>query len=223
MSFDSFVGAPDVGPEVKLHHGQAYGDPLFEGNTTGPGTPTIWRSSCSTRRSEDQEGTPAEGRALDKLAPLPDRSAGALPATAAKVMARWLLRWRQPLLRLRLVAVAGRYTFQLSQKAADGDAGTCNGDSGGRCSSARPRRAGITVDGDPFCEENSINVRVDTQSARDFIRPFLKGRSPPTLRTRRGRRGRRATIDGCCRGARPTGGSRGRSPGPGGRDRRAGK
>src|SRR3954454_16338344 len=37
VSFDSFVGAPDVGPDVTLYHGKAYADPQFAGNTTGPG------------------------------------------------------------------------------------------------------------------------------------------------------------------------------------------
>jgi V8-like Glu-specific endopeptidase len=179
VSFDDFIGAPDVGPEVKLHHGQAHGDPDFEGNTTGPGDThdlgvvVLDRPVKRVKRAR----LPRIG-ALDKLSDYAHK-----------------IRWK--------VVGYGReghdgegffgggsrhygfgswlslddYTFKLSQLATDGEAGTCNGDSGGPVFIGNTRTlAGISVDGDTYCQEDSINVRLDTRSAHGFLDRFLESR-----------------------------------------------
>jgi secreted trypsin-like serine protease len=176
VSFDSFVGAPDVGPDVTLYHGQAHADPKFSGNTTGPGDthdlavvvldqPLRWHP----RAFVAPVGT------LDRLHRILDK----LPYTVVGYgreghdqdgffgggsrrygFGKWLS--------------LDDYTFQLDQ--SDDIAGTCNGDSGGPVFLGITRvEVGITVDGDPFCQENSINVRLDTKSAHDFIAHWVHG------------------------------------------------
>ncbi|HEX3541985.1 MAG TPA: trypsin-like serine protease [Acidimicrobiales bacterium] len=68
--------------------------------------------------------------------------------------------------------------LHLSQNPATGNAGTCNGDSGGpnflgAGSGETAIIAGITVTGDTYCKSTNVDFRVDTQSARDFLASYV--------------------------------------------------
>jgi V8-like Glu-specific endopeptidase len=181
VSFDSFVGAPDVGPEVELHSGQAYGDPLYAGNSTGPEDTHDVAVVVLDRPVKGVKPAvlPARG-ALDRIERVADRIPWAVVGYGREGhgedgffgggsrhfgFGSWL--------------ALHPFTFELSQRADRGEAGTCNGDSGGPIFIGKtPVLAGISVDGDPLCQENSINVRLDTDSARSFVLPFLRGKHP---------------------------------------------
>jgi secreted trypsin-like serine protease len=173
VSFDEFVGAPDVGPEVKLHHGQAHADPAFDGtNDHDLAVVVLDKKVKKTKLAK----LPKAG-ALDALEPfaakLPwgvigygreghDDEQGFFGGGSRRFgFSGWL--------------ELDTYTFRLSQIEEKGEAGTCNGDSGGPVFLGKTRvLAGVSVDGDPFCDIDSINVRLDTRDARSFVRPFLE-------------------------------------------------
>ena len=179
VSFDGFVGAPDVGPDVTLYHGDAYGDPGYAGNTTGPGDTHDLAVVVLDQpvRARKFARVAAIGT-LDRLSKVLDRLRYEVVGYGREghdddgfyggggkrfAYSGWL--------------ELDDYTFKLDQ--ADGHGGSCNGDSGGPVFLGNTRvEVGITVDGDPYCQENSINVRLDTKSAHAFIDPFLRGDVP---------------------------------------------
>ena len=68
--------------------------------------------------------------------------------------------------------------LRLSQNAATGNSGTCFGDSGGPnfigSGSAETKViAGTTITGDTQCVQSNVIYRLDTQSARSFLKPFV--------------------------------------------------
>lgn len=68
--------------------------------------------------------------------------------------------------------------LRLSQNAATGNAGTCFGDSGGPnfigSGSAETKViAGTTITGDTQCVQSNVIYRLDTPSARSFLKPFV--------------------------------------------------
>jgi hypothetical protein len=87
-----------------------------------------------------------------------------------------------------------RYHLRLSQNQNEGYGGTCVGDSGGpnffgayEPASVDPSQgalgsvtknetdviAGITITGDYWCRNNSVTLRLDTKSARDFLGDYV--------------------------------------------------
>lgn len=69
--------------------------------------------------------------------------------------------------------------LRLSQNAATGNSGTCFGDSGGPnfIGSANAETsviAGTTITGDTQCVQSNVVYRLDTPSARSFLKPFVK-------------------------------------------------
>ena len=76
-----------------------------------------------------------------------------------------------------LNAVGPSY-LRLSQNPATGDGGTCYGDSGGpnflgAGATETDVIAGITITGDVFCKATNVIYRLDTESARAFLRQFV--------------------------------------------------
>ncbi len=68
--------------------------------------------------------------------------------------------------------------LRLSQNPATGNGGTCYGDSGGpnflgAGDTATDIIAGITITGDMFCKSTNVIYRLDTDSARSFLAPFV--------------------------------------------------
>lgn len=68
--------------------------------------------------------------------------------------------------------------LRLSQNSATGDAGTCYGDSGGPnflgSGSAETRViAGTTITGDSQCVQSNVVYRLDTESARAFLKDYV--------------------------------------------------
>lgn len=68
--------------------------------------------------------------------------------------------------------------LRLSQNAATGDSGTCYGDSGGpnflgSGSSESAVIAGTTITGDAQCVQSNVIYRLDSQSARNFLKDFV--------------------------------------------------
>ena len=176
VSFDTFIGAPDVGPGVKLHAGRAIGHPDFEDETAPGDTHDI-----AVVVLDD----PVRGVRTAKLPPV-----GTLDKLdRAEVLDDFRYR------------VAGfgregrdeegffgggsrRFAFSafrslepakllLDQTGTTG--GTCRGDSGGPVLLGRTRTVvGITSDGDPDCADHGVYYRVDTRSAQAFLRRFVK-------------------------------------------------
>lgn len=66
--------------------------------------------------------------------------------------------------------------LRLSQNEATGDGGTCFGDSGGPNFlnvNGVQILASITITGDAVCEATNVTYRLDTDSARSFLAPFV--------------------------------------------------
>lgn len=178
VSFEEFVGAPDVGPDVKLYHGDAISHPEFEDETAPGDTNDI------------------------AVVVLDERVKGVKPAHLPKVGTLDRLVRHDVAEKLQYGVVGygregkdeegffggggRRYAFSsfssleshklhLSQLVSEGDGGTCRGDSGGPAFLGKTRVVvGITSDGDPDCAENGVYYRVDTKSARAFLRPIIK-------------------------------------------------
>jgi hypothetical protein len=66
--------------------------------------------------------------------------------------------------------------IRLSQNPSTGDGGTCFGDSGGpnflNVGGTRTLVA-ITITGDSVCRSTNVDLRLDTQSARGFLAPYV--------------------------------------------------
>jgi secreted trypsin-like serine protease len=64
--------------------------------------------------------------------------------------------------------------LNLSMNPSVGSGGTCSGDSGGpHFVGSTNVVASVTVTGDRFCRATDVTYRVDTRSARDFLRSFV--------------------------------------------------
>ena len=68
--------------------------------------------------------------------------------------------------------------LRLSQNAALGDGGTCNGDSGGPNFLGAGEDetlviAGLTSTGDTYCKATNVTYRLDTPAARDFLGRYV--------------------------------------------------
>ncbi|MDQ5818242.1 MAG: S1 family peptidase, partial [Actinomycetota bacterium] len=68
--------------------------------------------------------------------------------------------------------------LRLSQNPATGNGGTCYGDSGGpnflgAGSTETNIIAGITITGDALCKSTNVIYRLDTESAREFLKAFV--------------------------------------------------
>jgi len=69
--------------------------------------------------------------------------------------------------------------LRISQNPATGNGGTCYGDSGGpNFLGAGPSETNIvastTITGDAFCKSTNVTYRLDTRSARAFLRDYVK-------------------------------------------------
>ncbi|MDX6409490.1 MAG: hypothetical protein QOE13_2561 [Gaiellaceae bacterium] len=84
---------------------------------------------------------------------------------------------------IRYVSSGGLFTvtnawLKISMNPALGDGGTCYGDSGGpnflgAGSTETNIVAGTTITGDFMCRATNVDYRLDTESARSFLRPFV--------------------------------------------------
>ena len=68
--------------------------------------------------------------------------------------------------------------LRLSQNPATGNGGTCYGDSGGpnflgAGSTETNIIAGVTITGDALCKSTNVIYRLDTESAREFLKAFV--------------------------------------------------
>ncbi len=64
--------------------------------------------------------------------------------------------------------------LRVSSNPATGDGGTCYGDSGGpNFLAGTDVIAAITVTGDAVCRATSVNYRLDTEAARDFLSQYV--------------------------------------------------
>ncbi len=65
-------------------------------------------------------------------------------------------------------------SLRLSQNPATNDGGTCNGDSGGpNFLGNTDTIAAITMTGDAVCQATNVTYRLDTSSARTFLKSFV--------------------------------------------------
>lgn len=84
---------------------------------------------------------------------------------------------------VRFAATGGLYTttqswLKISMNPAHGDGGTCYGDSGGpnflgAGSTETNIVAGTTITGDFMCRATNVDYRLDTDSARSFLQPYV--------------------------------------------------
>jgi hypothetical protein len=84
---------------------------------------------------------------------------------------------------VRYVATGGLYTvtnswLKISMNPSHGDGGTCYGDSGGpnflgAGSTETNIVAGTTITGDFMCRATNVDYRMDTESARSFLKAFV--------------------------------------------------
>lgn len=172
VSFDPFVGAPDVGPGVTLHHGTAYAHPAFRDETAAGDTHDVAVVVLDE---------PIEGAPLAVLAPR--RTLGKVDPDAVRLKLVGYGREGRHGKKgsfygggSRRRAIGAWDTLQPYKLITDqrGDlGGTCRGDSGGPVLIGRIVTA-VVSDGDPDCRINGINYRVDTASAHAFLDPFLR-------------------------------------------------
>ena len=176
VSFDEVVGAPDVGPGVTLHHGQARGNPRFAGDTDGPGD--THDLAVVVLDAPVPGVTPARLAARNQLKKVRKR-AGRLQWTVAGYGreghdGEGFFGGGSKRSGLGAWGALQRGTFTLSQDAPS-EAGTCNGDSGGPVLLG-DTVVGVSSDGDATCARNGIYTRLDTQSAQAFVRPLLRAK-----------------------------------------------
>lgn len=178
VSFDSFVGAPDVGPEVNLYHGQAHGHPDFVDETAPGDTHDI----AVVYLDDPVEGIrPARlpmKRVLDRLDRFDladDIRYGVVGYGREGHNDEGFFGGGSRRFGFSSFDTLEPYKLNLTQRESDGDAGSCRGDSGGPVFLGRTKIVvGLVSDGDPFCQETSINYRVDSKPALQFVRPFLR-------------------------------------------------
>jgi len=169
VSFDAFVGAPDVGPEVKLHPGTAVAHPQFV-DETAPGD----THDVAVIRLDP----PVEGIAPAVLAG--EQELARVPGSDHELVGYG----REGKTRTGFFGGGGRrfafgafsaledFKLVLDQRGTIG--GTCNGDSGGPVLRRDTSTVlAVTSDGDLDCAVNGIYYRVDTASARDFLDEFV--------------------------------------------------
>ena len=174
VSFDPFVGAPDVGPGVKLYHGVAHADARFVDETL-PGdthdlavvvldkpvkglTPAVLPPiGLMDHLRLDHKDFPVVGYGREG-----HDASGFFGGGSRRTAVSSFLELEPAKL-------------DLSQRVADGDGGSCRGDSGGPVFLGRSRTlVAVTSDGDENCVSDSINYRVDTRSAASFLGAYLK-------------------------------------------------
>jgi secreted trypsin-like serine protease len=178
VSFESFVGAPDVAPDVKLYHGQAIGHESFEDETAPGDTHDIAVVVLDEPvRGIRPAALPSRGT-LDKLDRrdlldrVPFRVAGYGREGYDPVEDAFFGGGSRRFAYSPFKALEDFKLF-LSQEGETG--GSCRGDSGGPVFLGKTRIVvGITSDGDPNCVEESVNYRVDTKSALSFLREAIQ-------------------------------------------------
>ena len=175
VSFDAFVGAPDVGPEVALHPGTATGHPQFV-DETAPGD----THDLAVVRLDP----PVEGIAPAEL-PTPDRLAEPHGTRYDLVGYGREGRTTQGFYgggtrHFATGPFASLEPFKLMMDQTGTNGGTCNGDSGGPVLLEGSRTVvAVVSDGDPECAVSSVNYRLDTESARAFLDDFVPVPPPP--------------------------------------------
>ena len=180
VSFDSFVGAPDVGPDVKLYHGQAYGHPKFVDETAPGDTHDIAVVELDEAVQGIKPARLAPRKLLDKLERadiVDDVRFGVVGYGREGYDAEEdaFFGGGSRFFGFSAFGNLESHKLNLTQRAADGDGGTCRGDSGGPVFLGKTKTVvGIVSDGDPLCQETSVNYRTDTKSAHSFVRGFLR-------------------------------------------------
>lgn len=174
VSFDAFVGAPDVGPEVTLHPGSAVGHPEYVDSAAPGDTHDIG----VVRLDPPVEGVvPAQlpaPDALDDLERSHRLSALELVGYGREGMTEKGTFYGGGGRRFGVGAFGSLEPYKLNTDQTGTYAGSCNGDSGGPILLPGTRTVvGIISDGDPECAVNGINYRVDTASARSFLGEFV--------------------------------------------------
>jgi hypothetical protein len=65
--------------------------------------------------------------------------------------------------------------LRISMNASTGNGGTCYGDSGGPNFLGTTKIvAAITITGDAVCRSTNVDYRMDTKSARTFLRDYVR-------------------------------------------------
>jgi V8-like Glu-specific endopeptidase len=180
VSFESFVGAPDVGPDVRLYHGQATGHPEFEDETAPGDTHDV----AVVVLDEPVRGIKPARLPFPHLLDLLDNRRNTIARTPFRVAGYG----REGYDAAEDAFFGGgsrRFAFSpfkdlesnklfLSQAGDEG--GTCRGDSGGPVFVGKTDViVGVTSDGDPNCVEEGVYYRLDTKSALSFIRSAARG------------------------------------------------
>lgn len=178
VSFESFVGAPDVGPDVKLYHGQAIGHPAFEDETAPGDTHDVAVVVLDEPVRDIKPARIAPKGALDRLDRkdlldrVPFRVAGYGREGYDADEDSFFGGGSRHFAFSPFKALEDHKLF-LSQEGEEG--GTCRGDSGGPSFLGKTRLVvGVTSDGDPNCVEEGVYYRVDTKSAQSFLRQAIR-------------------------------------------------
>lgn len=183
VSFDETVGAPDVGEDVTLYHGQAVGHPRFV-DETAPGEtydvavvvldepvkgirPALLPRVKLLRKLdrmglEDDLKWTSVGYGREGFDPTGGEDGeGSFFGGGSRRFAA--SEW------------GSLEAAKLNLLQSETTGGSCRGDSGGPVLLGRTRIAvGIISDGDEFCREQSVNYRVDTKVALKFVERFIK-------------------------------------------------
>ena len=180
VSFDSFVGAPDVGPDVTLHRGTPYGHPAFEDETAPGDTHDIAVIVLDEPVKGVKTAKLPSKNALTKLARrdvLDELRFGVVGYGREGYDAGSDEFFGGGGKRSAFTAFDKLEDFKLFNDQTGSTGGTCRGDSGGPVFLGAGRVVvGIVSDGDETCMEHGVNYRTDTKSARSFLKPFLKSR-----------------------------------------------
>ncbi len=174
VSFDRFVGAPDVGPEVTLYHGQAIAHPNFVSETTPGDSHDVAVVTLDRRVPGITPAKLASTGTLDSLAKNPARTRWGLAGYGREGFdGRFFFGGGSR--RFAWGAFDSLEPFKLHTDQTGTIGGTCNGDSGGPVlQNGEAKVLAVVSDGDAECAATGINYRLDTASARNFLDSFRR-------------------------------------------------
>ena len=158
----------------RVHDGTWHVDPLYSGSQNDPHDLAVVVFSRAIK-----DIAPARLPAADALSNLPSSQAFTSVGYGVYEVVNGPGGQVQHIDDVRRVAIGtlsaiNPFWLRISQNPSTGDGGTCSGDSGGpNFLGTSDIVAATTIIGDVFCRATNVTYRMDTTSARTFLRDFV--------------------------------------------------
>jgi V8-like Glu-specific endopeptidase len=170
VTFDNAYQAGD-----KVYYGTFHADPLYPGNSSDPHDIAV-----VVLDSPVTNVTPARLPTAGSLSSLPKNQRftsvgyGAYEVTNGPGGHRYLYDDRRMVATGELNAI-NKSWLRISMNPSTGNGGTCYGDSGGpNFLGSTDIVAAITITGDSVCRATNVDYRLDTPSARAFLKQYVE-------------------------------------------------